>query len=146
MTQRFKEKLIDWQVLHDNLAPRLTDMPALAADHAVLAQVLGKTQALENQQDAARAVLRDINQQRKETATQGKDTRKRLALGLRHILGAENEKLIEFGIKPSPRKLQRQQLSAAQKAARAAERAAAKAAAAFAKEKPPPPTPQPATP
>jgi hypothetical protein len=140
MSQRFKEKLVDWQVLHDNLAPRLPDMPALAADHAVLAQILEKTQELENQQDAARAALRDINQQRQETATQGKDTRNRLALGLRHILGAENEKLIEYGIKPRPRKLQRQQLSAAQKSARAAERAAAKAAAALAKEKPPPPT------
>jgi septal ring factor EnvC (AmiA/AmiB activator) len=139
MPQRFKEQLVDWQVLHDNLAPRLPDMPALAADHAVLAQVLTKSQELENQQDSARAVLRDVNQQRRETATQGRSTRKRLALGLRHVLGAENEKLIEFGIKPLPRKLQRQQLSAAQKAARAAERAAAKAAAALAKEKPPPP-------
>jgi len=144
-TKRFKEKLIDWQVLHDNLAQHLTDMPQLTADQTALGQALTQAQALENKQDAARAVLRDVNQQRKDLSKQGNDLRNRLALGLRYALGNTNEKLIEFGISPRPRTLQRTRLSEAEKAARAASRAAAKAATLAAGSTPPVPAPKPST-
>jgi 16S rRNA G1207 methylase RsmC len=146
-TKRFKEQLVDWQVLHDNLAPRLTDMPQLAADHTALAQVLTQALDLENKQEAARAVLRDVNQQRRQMKTQGRSLQRRLTLGLKATLGEQNEKLIEFAVKPRQRQFPRQQRSAAEKAARAAARAAAKAAAAKAAEKAaePPPTPTPTT-
>jgi hypothetical protein len=134
-TQRFKEKLIDWQVLHDNLMPRLTDMPQLTADHAALGQVLTQTQDLENRQDAARAALRGVNEQRKQLSNQGTNARNRLAAGLRFALGAENPELVGFNINPRPRTTQRKRLSAAEKAARAATRATARAAAAKAAEK-----------
>ncbi len=134
-TQRFKEKLVDWQVLHDNLMAHLADMPQLTADHTALGQVLTQTQDLENEQDAARAALRAVNQQRKQTSNQGTNARNRLATGLRLALGAESEKLIEFNINPRPRVTQRKRLTAVEKAARAATRATARAAAARAAEK-----------
>lgn len=134
-TKRFKEQLMDWKVLHDNLAPHLPDMPQVADDHAALAQVLAQALDLENKQDAARSVLRDLNQQRKDTKKQGQAVQRRLALKLKGAFGEQNEKLIEFAVKPRPRQITRQQLSAAEKAARAAARAAAKATAAKAAEK-----------
>jgi len=147
-TKRFKEQLRDWKVLHDNLAPRLTDMPQVADDHAALGQVLAQVFDLENKQDAARSLLRGLNQQRKETRKQGQAVQRRLAIKLKGTLGEQNEKLIEFAVKPRQREFPRQQLSAAEKAARAAARAAAKAAAAKAAEKAaePPAPPNPTTP
>jgi hypothetical protein len=108
----FKESLGDWQVLYDNLAPQLTDMPLLSPDHTALGALLGQARDLENRQEAARAQLRDVNQQRRQMLKQGGDTSGRLALGLKSILGAQNEKLIEFGVKPRPRKLRRKKAAA----------------------------------
>lgn len=134
-TKRFKEQVRDWRVLHDNLAPRLPDLPLVADDHAALAQVLAKVDDLENQQELARSALRDLNEQRKVTKKEGQAVQRRLALKLKGALGEQNEKLLGFAIKPRQREFPRQHLSAAQKAARAAARAAAKAAAAKAAEK-----------
>jgi len=102
----FKERLGDWQVLFDNLAPQLTDMPLLAADHTALGALLAQARDLENRQEAARA------QQRRQMLKQAGDTSGRLSLGLKSILGAQNEKLIEFGVKPRPRKLRRKKTAA----------------------------------
>lgn len=140
-TKRFEQQLRDWQVLHDNLVPHLTDMPQLAADHTALAGVLTQARDLENKQEAARSAFRDVNQQRRDLRKQGNELRLNLADGLKAALGGRSEKLIEFGVKPRPRAFPRQQLSAAEKAERAAARAAAKAA----KLAPPPPQTKPAT-
>jgi len=147
-TKRFDQQLRDWQVLHDNLAPHLTDMPQLAADHTALAGILTQARDLENKQEDARSALRDVNQQRREMKKGGRAVQRRLALGLKVALGEESEKLISFGVKPRQRQFPRQQRSAAEKATRAAARAVAKAAAAKAAEKAsePPLPPIPATP
>src|SRR3954463_16419452 len=113
-TLRFKEQLIGWQGMHDRLAPRLPAMPALAADHAALGGVLTQALDLETKQEAARAVLRDVNQQRRQLRKQGNDLRFSLTDAPRGPLGSRNEKLIEFGVKPRPRAIPRQQLSAAE--------------------------------
>ncbi|HEY8022241.1 MAG TPA: hypothetical protein VIH93_14140, partial [Thermoanaerobaculia bacterium] len=87
ITPRTKEKLVDWQVLYDNLAPRLTDMPQFTADHKALGDVLAQARDLEKAQETATAQLRDINQQRRTLVKQGKDLRSRLGLGLKGVLG-----------------------------------------------------------
>lgn len=133
-TKSFQQQLKDWQVLHDNLAPRLTDMPQLAADHTALAGILTQARDLDSKQEDARSTLRDVTQQRREVKNGGRAVQRRLALGLKVALGEENEKLISFGVKPRQREFPRQQRSAAEKAARAAARALAKAAAAKAAE------------
>lgn len=142
-TKSFDQQLRDWQVLHDTLAPHLTDMPQLAADHTALAGVLDQARDLDIKQKAARSALRDVDQQRQEMKKGGRAAQRRLALGLKAALGEENEKLLSFGVKPRQREFPRQLRSAAEKAARAAARALARAAAAKAAEEasmPPLPT------
>jgi hypothetical protein len=70
-TRTFHQKVADWQVLVDNVTPRLADMPQLAADHAALSDVLAHVRTLESQQEIQKGLLRDTNQQRKLMATQG---------------------------------------------------------------------------
>lgn len=146
MTIRFKEKLVDWQVMQDNLTPRLPDLPHLAADHTALEQVLTEAKGLESDQEMARSAFRSVNDRRRALLKQGTLLRNRLALGVKNALGPENSKLVEFRLKPKPEKIERRRLSPAQKAERAAARAVAKAAAAKATENPPPSAPPSTTP
>ncbi len=122
--QSFKDNLADWQALVDNLKQHLTDMPALAPDHDALAAVVTQAHMLESQQDLHIADLRDVNQQRRVTATQGRTLRSRLATGLKLALGAESERLLEFGIKPRPRVVRTQRLTSGEKAQQTAAAAA----------------------
>ncbi len=101
--RNYKKILGDWQVLYDNLTPRLTDMPLVAGDHANLGTMIGQARDLQNRQEGAAAQLRDLNQQRRQILNQGGDVAGRLGLALRSILGTKSEKLIEFGVKPMPR-------------------------------------------
>src|SRR5206468_8016302 len=79
------------------------DMPLVATDHATLGTILGQARTLQNQQEAANAQFRDINQQRRQIVNDGGDAASRLGHALKSILGTKNEKLIEFGVKPLPR-------------------------------------------
>ena len=141
MTQRFKEKLVDWQVLVDNLAPRLTDLPHLAADHAALAKVVADAHGLENQQETARAAFQKINQERRDLAKQGTVLHRRLSLSLRGALNPDNRDLSAFRIKPQRSPSGRPRLTPVEKAERAAARAQAELAEAKAAETPEPPHP-----
>jgi hypothetical protein len=129
MSINFKKTVGDWQVLYDNLTSHLTDMPQLTGDHTALGAVLGRARDLQNQQEAATGLARDLNQQRRELLKEGGGSADRLASGLRIALGKTSEKLIQFGVKPRPRSIERPRLTPAEKAVRAAQRAAAKAAA-----------------
>ena len=134
MTQRFKEKLVDWQVLVDNLAPRLTDMPQLAADHDALAKVVADAHGLENEQETARTAFQKVNQQRRDLAEQGTVLHRRLSLSLKGKLNPDSRDLTEFRIKPLKPRAPRPRLTPLQKAERALSRAQARMAAAKAAE------------
>ncbi len=136
-SKSFNTLIGNGQVLYDNLAPHLTDIPQLAADHAALGNALAQARDLEGRQETAKGQLRELNQQRRQAAQQAADLRRKLTATLKGSLGTDTLKLLEFGVKPRPQKLQRQRLTPAQKAARAAERAAAKATELAAKEKQP---------
>jgi hypothetical protein len=134
MTQRFKEKLVDWQVLVDNLTPRLTDMPQLASDHDALAKVVADAHGLENEQETARAAFQKVNQQRRDLAEQGKILHSRLSLSLKGKLNPDSRDLTEFRIKPLKPRAPRRRLTPLQKAERALARAQDRMAAAKAAE------------
>jgi hypothetical protein len=127
-TKRFKDLVGEGQVLFDNLAPHLTDIPQLAADHAALGNALAQARDLEGRQETAKGQLRELNDQRGQVAQQTADLRRKLIASLKGSLGTDNLKLLEFGVKPRPQTFKRPRLTPAQKAARAAERAVAKAA------------------
>ncbi|HEY8019536.1 MAG TPA: hypothetical protein VIH93_00450 [Thermoanaerobaculia bacterium] len=146
MSTRFKEKIVDGQVLFDNVTPQLTDSPQLAADHTSLGSSLAQARDLQGRQETVKGQLRDINQQRLQVAKQTDDLRRRLRAGLISVLGPDSTKLLEFGIKPRRQKVQRVRLTPAAKAARAAERAVARAAVLAAAEKPKEASAKPATP
>jgi hypothetical protein len=141
MSQRFKEKLVDWQVLVDNLTPRLTDLPQLATDHAALAKVLTDAQGVEHEQETARATFQKLTQQRQDLAKQGTLLHRRLSLSLKGALNPDNRDLTEFRIKPQKPPAGRRRLTPVEKAERALARAQAKAAAAKAEESPEPQPP-----
>src|SRR5215813_6826766 len=103
ITPRTKERFVDWQAMYDTLASHLIDMPQFTADHKALGDVLAQARDLEKAQDTVTSQLRDINQQRRTLIQQGKDLRSRLGFGLKGVLGQQNEKLIEFGVKPRAR-------------------------------------------
>ena len=147
-TKRFNTLIGSGQVLVDNLAPHLTDIPQLAADHAALSTALSQARDLEGRQETMKGQLRELNDQRNQAAKQAAGLRRKLTASLKGALGPDAMKLLEFGVKPLPQKLRRQRLTPAQKAARAAERAAAKAAqlAEAEKQATPPAAAKPATP
>jgi hypothetical protein len=86
-SKRFKEKIVDGQVLYDNVAPRLTDLPQLAADHTALGASLAQARELQGQQETAKGHLRELNERRQQVADQTAELRRRLTAGLQAVLG-----------------------------------------------------------
>jgi hypothetical protein len=130
MQTRFKEKLVNWQSLVDNLAPKLGELPHLAADHAALAALLPKARELQSSQEAAVAQLRDVNRQRAEMLRQGIQLGKSLGHGLKQAFGETSQKLLQYGVKPRQPLVRRKRQSAQEKLARSASQAAVAHAAA----------------
>jgi hypothetical protein len=119
-SKSYKENLVDWQTLADNLAPRLGDMPHLAADQKALADLVTQAHTLQDQRDAHKASLQDINKQRQTLAVQAKRVQNRLSASLRGTFDPDSEKLVEFGVKPrrkTVRRTREAKLASAQKAA-----------------------------
>ena len=123
-TPRFKEKIVTLTTLHDNLAPRLPEMPHLTRDHAALADVLTQVRELEGRQDLLAGELRTVNQQRDDLARQGGELRNRLAAGLRSTLGLDSGDLVKYGIQPRQREIRRKRLTRAERAEQLARDAA----------------------
>jgi len=91
---------------------------------------------MQDQRDAHKAILQDLNQQRRTLAGHARQLQNRLAAGLRNAFDLDSEKLVEFGIKPHRKVLRRSRATKVELAQKAAARAAARAAALEA-EKPP---------
>ena len=135
-SKSYKENLVDWQTLADNLAPRVGDLPHLAADQKALADLVTQAHTLQDQRDAHKASLQDLNKQRQALAAQAKRVQSRLAATLRGHFDPDSEKLVEFGVKPRRKLVRRTHVAKVELAQKAAARAAARAEA-LAAEKPP---------
>jgi len=135
-SKSYKENLVDWQTLAENLAPRLGDLPHLAADQKALTDLVAQAHALQDQRDAHKASLQDVNRQRRDLSVKAKRVQTRLAVGLKQAFDVDSEKLVEFGVKPRREVLRRSRATKVELAQKAAARAAARAAALEA-EKPP---------
>ncbi len=129
---RFKEKIVTLTTLHDNLTPRLQEMPHLANDHAAIGDLITQARDLENRQDLALGELRVINRQRSDMAKQGRNLRSRVGLILRGTFGVDNAELLKYGFSPRAKAVRSKRLSAAERAeqlTREVERAKAQAEA-----------------
>src|SRR4051794_2343735 len=123
-TPRFKEKIVTLTSLHDNLVPRLQEMPHLARDHAALADLLTQARELEGRQDLINGELRGANRPRLDLDRQGRDLRNRISAALRGTLGLDNVDLVKYGIQPRPREVRRKRLTKAERAEQLAREAA----------------------
>jgi hypothetical protein len=128
-SKSYKENLVDWQTLVDNLSARLADLPHLTADHKSLADLVTHAQSVQDQRDAHKAGLQDLNQQRRALAVQARRLQNRLAAGLRNAFDVDSEKLVEFGVKPRRKQFRRSRAAKLESAQKAAARAVAHAAA-----------------
>src|SRR4029079_4998509 len=115
-TPRFKEKIVTLTSLHDNLVPRLQEMPHLAKDHAALADLLTQARELEGRQDLINGELRSVNRQRLDLDRHGRDLRSRISASLRGTRGLDNADLVKYGIQPRPREVRRKRLTKAERA------------------------------
>jgi len=115
----FKESLVDWQTMADNVAVHLDEMPHLRELRDSLAALADRAQALQAQREVYAANLREVNRERAVTLAAGRDLRIRLAFALQAVLGVHSERLVEFGVLPRPRFARRHRLRKADKAAAA---------------------------
>jgi hypothetical protein len=135
-SKSYKENLVDWQTLVENLSSRLGDLPHLAADQKALADLVTQAHTMQDQRDAHKASLQDLNKQRQALAARATRIQNRLAASLRGAFDVDSEKLVEFGVKPRRKVARRTRAAKLESAQKAAARAAARAAALEA-EKPP---------
>jgi hypothetical protein len=120
----FKENLVTWRTMADNLAARLDEMPYLREQHAALSALVEHAEKLEARQSRYKSRLQQVNRERTAAALQGRRLRNRIAEGLKAFFGPESPQLIAFGVPPQPQNQRRRRLTKAEKAARAAAAAA----------------------
>lgn len=101
-----------WDLLNENLQPFLGEMPHLQHLLAELQAMLEEVRTLDNEQEEARARLRDFVRRRQEAERQGEIVRRRVEAHLRGSFGYTSEDLIKFGIKPRPRVIRRKTVEA----------------------------------
>jgi len=128
-SKRYNDHLIDWQTLADNLSTRLGDLPHLAADQKALADLVTQARTMQDQREAHKAGLQDLNKQRLTLAGQARRLQNRLAAGLRNAFDLDSEKLVEFGVQPRRKPIRRSAADKLESAQKAAARATAKVTA-----------------
>jgi len=101
------QKIRSWDLLNENIKPYLPEMPQVQPLQTELQGVVDEGRALNNEQEQARARLRDIVQRRRELERRGEIIRRRVEAHLRGTYGYTSELLIGFGVKPRPRVVRR---------------------------------------
>ncbi|HYG62787.1 MAG TPA: hypothetical protein VEL74_09420 [Thermoanaerobaculia bacterium] len=96
----FAEELNLNTLLTNNLRSHLGEMPHLTGLHNELEGLVSQGRLLEDQRGFYEGQLRHTNAQRRELEKKGRELRQRLASALRSSFGLDNQKLLEFGVKP----------------------------------------------
>jgi hypothetical protein len=103
----FRECLVAWRSLADNLAAHLDEMPQLRERQEALAALVERGLALQTESATHEARLRAANREKVLVHREGRELRNDLACGLRAALGVHNERLIAFGVPPERRDIRR---------------------------------------
>ncbi|HXO22602.1 MAG TPA: hypothetical protein VOA87_21985 [Thermoanaerobaculia bacterium] len=103
-----------WVKLATHVRANLTDMPQAGDDLAAFEQAVAHVQDMGNQEQAFTAQLRAAKGSRIQGVLDGIKLRNRLAAHVAAKYGPENEKLLEFGLRPRNRRFRRKPPAAAQ--------------------------------
>jgi hypothetical protein len=123
----FKESLVAWRAMADNVAARLDEMPHLRESQEALLALVERSAGLLALASHYEAKLREVNRQKELAFGEGRELRNRLAHRLRGTLGPHDPQLIGFGVPPSPLDQRRNRPTRAERARHAAEAAGAAA-------------------
>jgi len=120
----FKENLVIWRTMLDNMVPYLDRMPHMREQHAAFSALVARAEKLQAQQSRYKAKLQEVNRERTAVALEGRRMRNRLACGLMGFFDGDNPQLVAFGVPPSRRRQRRRRLAKGEEAAGAASAAA----------------------
>ena len=96
-----------WVKLAAHVRANLTDMPQAADDLAAFEQAVAHVQDMGNQEETFTGQLRAAKGARTQGVLDGIKLRNRLAAHVAARYGVENEKLLEFGLRPRNRRFRR---------------------------------------
>jgi hypothetical protein len=88
-----------------NLKPQLETMPQLTGRYNEMLKFTTDAEDLENRQALLKADLQEVNRKRRDLAKTGEELRNRIAAVLKAEHGFSSERLLEFGVKPTRKRV-----------------------------------------
>ncbi|MEP7012404.1 MAG: hypothetical protein ABJC13_18950 [Acidobacteriota bacterium] len=102
-TATFAENIRRMELLVANLTPVLEEVPQGRDKHTALDGLLVRAKQLDDEEEQLLGRLRETTAQRRELTAEGARIRRELGAILQAHFGFDNEKLIQFGIRPQAR-------------------------------------------
>jgi hypothetical protein len=92
--------IVDWEMLLAKLQVSAAGLPGLESFIARLEKLLANAKDLTARLETARGIKQQESQQRRDLLREGKNMTSRLRAALKAHFGLQNERLVEFGIRP----------------------------------------------
>ena len=102
-TVTFAENIRRMELLVANLSSVLDELPQSRDKHTALSSLLVSAKQLDDEEEQLLGRLRETTAQRRELTAEGARIRRELGAVLQAHYGFDNEKLIQFGIRPQAR-------------------------------------------
>ncbi|HXU44115.1 MAG TPA: hypothetical protein VN783_01210 [Thermoanaerobaculia bacterium] len=102
-TTTFAETIRRMELLVANLVPVLDEIPQIQDKHTALNDMLVRAKRLDDGEEQLRGQLREATALRLELTAEGARIRRELTAVLQAHFGFDNERLIQFGIRPQPK-------------------------------------------
>jgi len=102
-TVTFAENIRRMELLVANLTAVLDEIPQSRDKHTALNGLLVRAKQLDDEEEQLLGRLRETTAQRRELTAEGSRIRRELGATLQSHYGFDNERLIQFGIRPQAR-------------------------------------------
>jgi hypothetical protein len=96
----FTRRTSKWELLSQNVAPLLPQLPFLRESVAELDSLIVEAKALDSEQEEARGRLQDVIHRRQAVERRGENLRRRVTSHLRGVFGFASQQLLQFGVRP----------------------------------------------
>ncbi|HXO18996.1 MAG TPA: hypothetical protein VOA87_03630 [Thermoanaerobaculia bacterium] len=106
-TKTLLAKIAIWEALSTKVKANLTDLPQATDDQTAMDQVISQLKAFQGQEENISEQLRKANGDRRLAVAQGVKLRNRLIAHVQGKYGVEDEKVLDFGIRPRNRRFRR---------------------------------------